>query len=152
MDQLEYTGNEQHIYLYLEIVVKIIVFIFKQNIGWKWCGWHVHVWNVLQYHRYSTYKSIPYKHTGVVVAMIAWQLDLQLPMQSISISIKVMSWNPTHGEVYSIQHCDKVCQWLAAGLWFSPSIKLTATITLTPLHWCLFLHSWSQTSILDMNF
>jgi hypothetical protein len=38
--------------------VKIIVFILKQNIGWKWCGWHVHVWNVLQYHRYSIYVSI----------------------------------------------------------------------------------------------
>ena len=24
--------------------------------------------------------------------------------------------------------CDKVCQWLATGLWFSPPIKLTATI------------------------
>jgi hypothetical protein len=26
--------------------------------------------------------------------------------------------NPVHGEVYSTTLCDKVCQWLAAGLWF----------------------------------
>jgi len=26
--------------------------------------------------------------------------------------------------------CDKVCQWLVTGLWFSPPIKLTATILL----------------------
>jgi hypothetical protein len=31
---------------------------------------------------------------------------------------KVTSSNPTHGRVYSIQHCDKVCQWLAASPWF----------------------------------
>jgi hypothetical protein len=31
-------------------------------------------------------------------------LDLQLPMQSVPITTKVVSLNPTHGEVYSIQH------------------------------------------------
>jgi hypothetical protein len=31
-------------------------------------------------------------------------LDLQLPVQSVPISTKVVSWNPVHGEVYSIQH------------------------------------------------
>jgi len=30
-------------------------------------------------------------------------LDLQLPVQSVPITTKVMSSNPTHGEVYSIQ-------------------------------------------------
>ena len=29
--------------------------------------------------------------------------------------LKVVSLNPSHGEVYSIQYCDKICQWLAAG-------------------------------------
>jgi hypothetical protein len=33
--------------------------------------------------------------------MIAWQLDLQLPIQSLPIATKVVSLNPTHGEVYS---------------------------------------------------
>ena len=30
--------------------------------------------------------------------------DFQLPMQSVSITTKVVSSNPVHGEVYSIQH------------------------------------------------
>jgi len=33
-----------------------------------------------------------------------------IPMQSVPITTKV---------VHSIQHCDEVCQWLAAGWWFS---------------------------------
>ena len=31
-------------------------------------------------------------------------LDLQLPMQSVPITTNVVSLNPAHGEVYSIQH------------------------------------------------
>jgi hypothetical protein len=38
---------------------------------------------------------------GVV---IVWWLDLQLPVQSVPITTEVVSWNPVHGEVYSIQH------------------------------------------------
>ena len=30
-------------------------------------------------------------------------MDLQLPMQSVSITTKVVSSNPTHGKVYSIK-------------------------------------------------
>jgi hypothetical protein len=36
--------------------------------------------------------------------MILLQLDLQLPVQSVPITTKVVSLNPVHGEVYSIQH------------------------------------------------
>ena len=55
-----------------------------------------------------------------VVAVIV--LDLQLPMQSVSITTKVVSWNPVHGEVSLIHWtlCDEVCQWLTTGWWFSP--------------------------------
>ena len=31
-------------------------------------------------------------------------MDLQLPMQSVPITTKVVSSNPAHGEMYSIQH------------------------------------------------
>jgi hypothetical protein len=31
-------------------------------------------------------------------------VDLQLPVQSVHIATKVVSSNPAHGEVYSIQH------------------------------------------------
>ena len=30
-----------------------------------------------------------------------------------------MSSNPTQADVLDTTLCDKVCQWLAAGLWFS---------------------------------
>ena len=38
---------------------------------------------------------------GAVMTVIVWKLDLQLPVQSVP---KVVSSNPVHGEVYSIQH------------------------------------------------
>ena len=31
-------------------------------------------------------------------------VDLQLPVLSVSITIKVVSSNPAHGKVYSLQH------------------------------------------------
>jgi hypothetical protein len=36
------------------------------------------------------------------VVVIVWQLVLQLPMQSVHITTKVVSLNPAHDEVYSI--------------------------------------------------
>ena len=39
---------------------------------------------------------------GAVV--IAQQLDLQLHMQSVPITTKLVSSNPVHGEVFPIQH------------------------------------------------
>ena len=63
------------------------------------------------------------------------QLDLQLPVQSVPITTNVVSLNPAHGEVYSIQHyVIKFVSdlWQVGGflrvLWFSPPIKLTAMI------------------------
>ena len=38
------------------------------------------------------------------VVVFVWQLDLQLPMQSVPITTEVVSSNPTHVKVYSIQH------------------------------------------------
>jgi len=62
-------------------------------------------------------------------------LDLQLPVQSVPITTKVVSSNPVHGEVYSIQHyvIKFVIELRQVGgylqvLWFPPPIKLTAMI------------------------
>ena len=41
---------------------------------------------------------------GTFVVVIVWQLDLQLPVQSVIITINIVSLNLAHGEVYSIQH------------------------------------------------
>ena len=39
------------------------------------------------------------------MVMIVWQLDLQLHVQlTVPITTKVVSSNPIHGEVYSLQH------------------------------------------------
>ena len=38
-----------------------------------------------------------------MVMIVCW-LDLQLTMQSVPITTNVVSSNPAHGEVYSIQH------------------------------------------------
>ena len=64
-----------------------------------------------------------------------WLLDLQLHVQSVPITIKVVSSKPVHGEVYSIQHyvirfvsdLRQVGGFLRA-LRFASPIKLTATI------------------------
>jgi len=62
-------------------------------------------------------------------------LDLQLPVQSVHITTKVVNSNPGHGEVYSIQHYVRkfvsdwrqVCGFLQVLLFPSP-MKLTTTI------------------------
>jgi len=38
------------------------------------------------------------------MVVIIWYLDLQLPVQSVPITTKVVSSNPVHGEMSSIQH------------------------------------------------
>ena len=38
------------------------------------------------------------------MVVIVWYLDLELPMQSVPITSNVVSFNPAHGEAYSIQH------------------------------------------------
>jgi len=38
------------------------------------------------------------------VIVIIWQLDLQLPVQSVLITTNVVSSNPVHGEVYLMQY------------------------------------------------
>ena len=66
--------------------------------------------------------------------VIVRQLDLQLPMQSVPFATKVVSSNPAHVEVYSIQRyvikfvsdLQQVGDFLQE-LWFPPPIKLTAT-------------------------
>jgi hypothetical protein len=42
-------------------------------------------------------------HEGLPLVVIIWQLDLQLPMQSVLITTNVVSSNPAYGEVYLIQ-------------------------------------------------
>ena len=41
-------------------------------------------------------------HAGAVVDVIVWQLDLQLPMQSVPITTDVVSSNLDQSDVYNI--------------------------------------------------
>jgi hypothetical protein len=43
------------------------------------------------------------------VGVIVWLLGFQLPVQTVPITSKVVSSNPAHGEVYSIQHYVRKC-------------------------------------------
>ena len=64
-------------------------------------------------------------------------MDLQLPVQSVHITTKVVSSNPVDGEVYLIQHYHYVIKFVSdllhvgsflQVLRFPPPIKLTANI------------------------
>jgi hypothetical protein len=72
---------------------------------------------------------------GAVVFVIVWKLDLQLHVQSVPITNKVVSLNPVHGEVYSIQHyvIKFVSDLRQVGIFlrvllFPPPINMTATM------------------------
>jgi len=61
--------------------------------------------------------------------MIVWQLDIQLPMQSVPITTNVVIGIPLRRGELDIT-CDKVCQWLVAGVWFSPGTRFPPPIKL----------------------
>ena len=86
------------------------------------------------------------------MVMIAWQLDLQLPVRSVPIPTKVVKSNPTESEVYSIQHyvikfvsdLRQVCGFLRV-LLFPPPIKfdchdLTELMLKVALSTLTFIH------------
>jgi hypothetical protein len=62
---------------------------------------------------------------GAVVAVIAWWLDLQLPMQSVPIT--TLLWVRILIRARCTPLCDKVCQRLATGLWFSLGSPVSST-------------------------
>jgi len=73
--------------------------------------------------------------TRAVVVVIVWWLNLQLPVQSVPITTKVVSSNPAHGEVYSIHHyvikCVSYLQQVSGFLrdtQIPPPIKLASMI------------------------
>jgi len=49
-------------------------------------------------------SSLFFTNCTVNISVIDIKTKVQLPMQSVPITTKVVSLNPAHGEVYSIQH------------------------------------------------
>ena len=67
--------------------------------------------------------------------VIVWQVNLQLPVQSMPVTTKGESSNPVHGNLYSIQHyvIKYVSDLRSVGgllqvLRYSPPNKLTTTM------------------------
>ena len=55
-------------------------------------------------------------------------IDLQQAMSSVPNATNVVSSNPAHGEVYSMQHYEKrFVIDLRQGLWFSPGTLVSST-------------------------
>ena len=69
-------------------------------------------------HTYGSYITIWL--SWAVVIVIAWQLDLQLPMLSVPITTAGVSSNLVRGKVHSIQH-------YVTGRWFSPGTTDSST-------------------------
>ena len=88
---------------------------------------HTHITHML---RQCT--SIVYLSVHVLPGTIIWQLDFQLSVHSVPITTNIVSSNPIHGEVYSIQHYVikfvSDLQQVGGFLWFLPPIKLTTII------------------------
>ena len=71
----------------------------------------------------------------VVVAVIVWHLDLQLPMHPVPITMDVVSLNPAQGEVHNIMwwSMSVICGRsvvFSRYFRFPPPIKLSSTIKL----------------------
>ena len=58
--------------------------------------------NVEYIYMHCIFKHVICIYTGAVVAVIVWQLDLQLPMESVPITTNVVTSNLGLGEVHNI--------------------------------------------------
>ena len=63
------------------------------------------------------------------MVVIVWLLNLQLPVQSVPMTTKIVSSNDAHGGMYLIQHyvIKFVSDLIAAGRWFSLGTTVSST-------------------------
>ena len=78
------------------------------------------------------------------MAVIIWQLDLRLPVQSVPITTKVVSSNPAWWGLLDTTLCDKVCQW------FSPSNPV-CSLNKTDLHDIAEILSTVASNTMNLN-
>ena len=65
---------------------------------------------------------------GAFVVVIVWLLDLQLHVQPVPITTNIVGLEPRSWRgVLDTALCDKVCQWIAAGGWFSVGTQVYLT-------------------------
>ena len=87
------------------------------------------------FHQYWHAQQSLFEPVRALVVVIVWWLDLQLHMQSVPITTKVVSSNLAHGEAYLtelyVTKVDSDIRQIGGFLpviRFPPPIKLTATI------------------------
>jgi hypothetical protein len=73
-------------------------------------------------------KDIDLRIGAAVVGRDRMIVGFKLPIQSVPITTNVVSSNPFMWGVPDTTLCDKVCQWLATGRWFSPPKVALSTI------------------------
>ena len=99
------------------------------------CSCSEYAWNICCRMSTNQYSTNNKNKMEAVMVLIKWWLHLQLPMQSMPITTKVVSSKPVHDKVYSIQHyvikfgsdLRQVGGFLP-GTPVSSTMKLTATI------------------------
>ena len=105
------------------IVIRIVIHI-KYACG-KSVSLHPYSYPIMS--EYFTI-SVHLKSTGVVVVVIIWQLDLQPLVDSVPITTKSCEFeHRAWRDVVDITLCDKVCQRLATGRWFSLGTPISFT-------------------------
>jgi hypothetical protein len=68
---------------------------------------------------------ISYNGWGAVVALIVWELDLQLPCNQCLSPLMLWVWISIRARCTTL--CDKVGQWLKTGRWFSTGTPVSST-------------------------
>ena len=74
-------------------------------------------------------------------------MGLKLPVQSMSIATKVVSSNPVHGKVYSIQHC--VISRLVTGHISNWKLTPLKYFNATGINWLVFSMNLDSTKSLN---
>ena len=109
---------------------------------WYICIIHLSKMSIVIYWT-NIFYFVLMKWTSTYSGTVIWQLDLQLPMQSVPIITNVVRSNHAHGEVYSIQQYAIKCVsdlrqvgGFLQVLRFPPPIQLTANGTMIKLKYC----------------
>ena len=127
-----YEPHESDLLIKIEMFYMFIIFINVQTYMCYFisCWERINVWQSRANFNKMVYYKLRRKQylilIGDVVVVIVWKLDLQLSMQSVYNTTKVVNSNPIHGEVYSIQHY-MIKSVSAAGWWFCQGTPVTST-------------------------
>jgi hypothetical protein len=110
----------------IEMIISNLVFSYQTNSKLSWiCLEHFCIMSLLQSQiSFKRHEYILFCKGVRVMVFIVWELDLQLSnyisnqcLSSLTLWVRI----PLRQGVLDTTLCDKVCQWLAAGLWFKLS-------------------------------